>query len=171
MNVSINPFKARVIESYLYDGDTTKECLLDCTVIGASTYFGQPITFHVFVEGKYLYSDLPINSIVHGNPFKNTISEYDIHDLSHINCSTLELDNFTFKNIINEISVYFKNKNKWLLGQYITSFDFYTGNELVHLVKLENGLFALAPNHKINWKGENELADYKKNKTIWKIDK
>ena len=57
------------------------------------------------------------------------------------------------------------------VAQYITSFDFYTGNELVHLVKLENGLFALAPNHKINWKGESELADYKKNKTIWKIDK
>ena len=170
MNVSINPFKAKVIESYLYDGDTSKKDVLDCTIIGASTYIGQPITFHVLIQGRYLYSDLPINSIIHGLPFTQTIKNFSIDELSHVVCDTLELDNFTLKNINQEISVFFREKNAWIKGQYVTSFDFYTGNELVHLIKLENGLFSLSPNHKINWLGENFLPDYKKNKTIWKFD-
>lgn len=168
MNISINPFDVLVHESYLYDGDKTKTDLIKAQVIGVSTYLNQPLTFHILIDKQWIFSDLPITSFISSY----NENKYNLKDLSSIECSTLEIDVFildTFKN--KNICIYFKEYQTWEIGEYLMSFDFYTGNELLHLIKLDNGQFSLTPNHKINWENINDLPKYKKNRTIWRFDK
>lgn len=167
MNICIDKIKVLVIESFLYNNDETKNKYLNGEILGVSTYPNQTMTFNILIDGKYLYSDMPIHSFV----WKVPNEKFTLKDLVYSNCDTLPIDNYTFNNFINsEVYVFLKKCGIWIKGEYITSFDFYEGNDCVHLIKLNNGYFTLAPNHKINWIGETELSDYKKNKTVWKIN-
>lgn len=167
MNIHIKPIKCIIQDKYLYNNDNDIKSSSDVEIIGVSTYLGQTLTFHALINKQWLYSDLPITAFYIDN---KSIDDYNLSDLSNVTCETLELDNFTFEHFFNKnISVYLKNKRIWVTGTYITSFDFYTGNELVHLVLLDNGLFGLFPNHKINFNNKTELPNYKKNKFIWKL--
>lgn len=168
MNISIPKIKVLVIESFLYNGDISKKNIINGEIIGVSSYPNQTLTFHILVDGKYLYSDMPIHSFI-WKPINNDVN-YELDDLVYSNCETLPIDNFTLDCFINtEVSVYLKRLGNWISGEYITSFDFYEGNDSCHLIKLENGYFTLAPNHKINWSGNEILSDYLKNKKTWKI--
>lgn len=162
MNISIQSFKVFVKEEYLYDRDTEKIGLFkEGTVIGVSTYEKCPITFHVMIEDKYLYSDLPIESLVHT---KDASVIDNTKDLYYAQCNRTEIEAFTFHAFVNKtISVLLKASMNWRTGKYLMSFDFTTDNMSLHLVKLDNGNFALVPNHKINWQGFYILSDFKKN--------
>lgn len=167
MNIPIKPIKCKILNKYLYNNDPEIQSSSDVEIIGVSTYLNQTLTFHALINKQWLYSDLPITAFYLND---SEIGSLDLSDLSNVNCDTLEIDNFTFDQFLNKpIGVLIKNKKIWLSGTYITSFDFYTGNELVHLVLLDNGLFGLFPNHKINFNNQKELPDYKKNKFIWKL--
>lgn len=85
--------------------------------------------------------------------------------LSHCLCATLAMEVFNLG--FGRASVYFKDKDVWIGGSYMFSVDFTTGNELLHLMRLDNGLFAFVPNHKVNWAGKCALTDYKKNHSVW----
>lgn len=158
MNISIDPIKVNIDTKYLYDGLDTNT-FMNATIIGVSSYVGYPLTFHVLVDNKYLYSDIPISAFSHGVPG----TEISDMSLKGCFCPAHEIENFTFEILKDsKISCYYPAEDKWIMGEYITSFDFYTDNISMHLVKLSNGRFGLVPNHKINFKGEFILADFKK---------
>lgn len=165
MNISVNPFDVFVKEEYLYDGDITRKGKYKSgKVVGVSTYVDFPITFHVLIEGAYLYSDLPITALVH----KPNEVLYSLQTLSHVLCKKYEIDCYHLEAFdTKEVAVYFKAMKEWIHGKYMMSFDFYTDNELVHLIKMNDGNFCLAPNHKINWNNETKLSDYKKNHIVF----
>lgn len=167
MNISIEPIKGFIEEKFLYNGDENKNELLDVEIIGVSTYVGSTITFHVLVDKAYLFSDIPIIALGHS---KDMSESYGLKDLASIVCPVHEIENFTLDSLKNKhLSAFIKNKNSWVNGLYLTSFDFYTDNELLHLIKLDCGRFALIPNHKINWSGKYKLPSYKKNKQFFNI--
>lgn len=162
MNVSIPPFKAKLQRKYLYDGDEAMTGLVDVTVIGIASYEKQPIVFHCLVDNQFLYSDLPITALTHTGEIDPS---FTLKMLSHCLCATLVMEVFSLG--FGRASVYFKDKDAWIGGSYMFSVDFTTGNELLHLMRLDNGLFAFVPNHKVNWAGKCALTDYKKNHSVW----
>lgn len=174
MNISIEPIPCFVKESFLYDGDVRKKNFIKAEIIGVATYSGQPLTFHVLVDGQYLFSDMPITAVV---AFEEPHANYDLKTLAQKNCETLEINSFILHTFVGKkVSVLLKietgnvmTRVEWENATYVMSIDFHTGNELYHFVTLVNGQFALVPNHKINWSKKHELSDYKKNHTIWTI--
>lgn len=163
MNISIKTFDVLVREEYLYDNDPAKVGnYVKGKVVGVSTYLDAPITFHVVIDNEYMYSDLPITALIH----KVNGKHYTLETLSNIKCPKYEINAYTLDHYDNKtIAVYFKNTKQWVSGIYMMSFDFYTDNQLLHLVKMNDGNFCLAPNHKINWNNQTRLSDYKKNHT------
>ena len=167
MTISVKPIKAIVEKRYLYDMDNI-EGYINCTIIGISSYEQQPLTFHILVEDKYIYSDIPIFALRTNTDLKIIIPN---NTLSFVNCPDINIDVFTFDSLKEKkINCYFKRESIWLkANKYYFSIDFYKDNQFVHLLALENGQFAFVPNHKINWKGEKELSNYKKSHQNWTI--
>lgn len=166
MNVQIRPFSALLSESYLYDGDKSRVgTMRDVRVIGASVYAGCYMTFHVLVDNKYMFSDIPIVALQHR---EHVTDRLDIHVLSHSKLSIGAVESFELGALRDRhVAIYARALDRYVTGTYVSSFDFFEENELLHLMKLDNGQFMLAPNHKVNWSGDKVLPDFKKNHTDW----
>ncbi len=162
MNIPIQPIKALVHERFLYDGDESKTGYASAEIIGISSYLGQALTFHALIDGQYLYSDLPVSAFT----AKKT-KPRELKDLCYSNCESLPIDAFRLP--FDKAMVYFKERKEWESGTYLLSIDFYEGNDLSHLVRLDTGELCLMPNHKISCGGEKQLADYKKCRTTFRI--
>jgi len=165
MNIPIEPFKVKLREEFLYNGDNSRiGNLVDAEVIGVSSYIGFPITFHLLIGNQYLYSDIPIHSFCYKIP---TI-QYSLETLSYENSVAHEIEVFKLIHLKDKnVSVYFKDISKWENGIYMMSFDYYTDNRSLHLVRLDNGQFCLIPNHKINFANNQILTDFSKNRMSW----
>lgn len=169
MTANIPNIKAFVQEKFLYDMDESKTGFDSCTLIGIVTYPDQTPTFHIITSKNAIYSDIPFHAITFSD--KNVIFELELSDLVYNNCKTLEIDVFTLSYLQESNPLcFFRKKNIWVKGQYLFSVDFYTGNDLFHVMKLANGQLAAVPNHKVNWAGDMSLTDYKKSHNTWKLN-
>lgn len=167
MNIQIPNLRVDLLEKYLYNCDSSFSGIVPAVVVGASSYVGQAITFHLMVENKWLFSDLPITS------FKSVGKigkENNLQDSSSILCETDALECFSLGNYpcVSVLIGHEKEGRRWATGKYHMSFDFPSGNQNVHLLELISGDFVLAPNYRINWKNEESLPDYKKNRHNWR---
>jgi len=164
MNISIDPISCKILDKYLYQ-DNNLKTFSNCKIIGVSSYLNQTLTFHALIDNGSIYSDLPIIAF-----FKSYVNnDFKLEDVSNFNCKTLDIDIFNFNILLEKnINVFIQNKKQWYVGKYLLSIDFYSGNELFHLIEINNNTFGLFPNHKINIYKKN-LPDYKKNKNIWAI--
>lgn len=166
MTVSVDKIKCKIYKKFLYNLETNDEVLVDAEIIGVSAYVGQPLTFHVLIEGHSIFSDIPIHALCKHEP----IGALNKILLPHINCPDYNIDVFILNDLKSKVPVaYFKKSNTWLVGTYLFTVDFFKENELMHLLLLVNGQFAFVPNHKINWNNKLELPDYKKLKQNWSI--
>ena len=162
MNKSIEPISAYVVTEYLYDGEQNNErpFYTTCEIVGISSYLNQPLTFHILIDHSYIYSNIPIIALVR----KDILipHEYTLHDLSYSKCTSLDIDVFTLSIEPTKGTVYFPRLQKWEVWEYCFSCDFYSWNDLLHLVKMSSWLFARVPNHKITFATNTFLPDYKK---------
>lgn len=156
MTVDIKPISCYVQESLL----TKKESntILKCKIIGIQAYKNSSPTFQILIEDSYLFSDIPIEWVTHKKEVKN--SEF-LHQ--NKKCPSYKIEVFyhsLFKN--RRVAFYDLIRKKYFHGVYLLSFDFYTDNEMLHIIKGDDGYFYISPNHKINWSGNEFLPDYKK---------
>lgn len=167
MNLSITPIPVKIWKPFLYGKyevpDTIeKNDLVKAEIIGISSYLNQPLTFHLLIDKAYLYSDLPIFSLFH----KDNLQSLKLKDYI---CPGYDIDSFCLEALVNKnIACFDPGIKTWIHGVYLRSIDFYKDNELLHLVKINNGQFGIFPNHKINWSGKEEFEKYEKNRYIWK---
>jgi hypothetical protein len=159
MNLSIATIEAYIHKHRLMD-NVTENDLYKCEIIGVSTYINQPITFTILIEKSWLYSNIPINWLFHNKNIDDIDVKFD--NLRGINCPKLEIDYFIL-NKLNDVKV--NIDNKWVSGFYKCSFDFYSDNELLHLISLYNGQFGLFPNNRLSFNKE-ELPKFKKQRNI-----
>jgi hypothetical protein len=170
MTVSeFKPIKAFVENRYLYDMQNVEGYSV-CEIMGISAYLHQPLTFHILIDKKYIYSNIPIValSLIAIQPITNKIPN-DV--LSHVNCPDISIEMVQFNSLKDKkASCYLRKIDKWYkIDNYYFAIDFYEDNEFLHFVALENGQFALIPNHKINLGGETKLEPYKKSRQDWSI--
>lgn len=169
MIIPITHIPCRVIPSYVYDGDTTKNhdrfgksLYLSGDIVAVSSYHGQPLTFNVMLEGQYLYCDLPVMALA---PGKGNIArhEYSIKDLSTYFLQDPAIEIYRLKSP-SKVAAFIGVD--WHPATYHLSADFTNDNAVLHLLECPFG-FALVPNYRLNWKGDHALADYRKNRTVW----
>lgn len=139
MNIPIDKIKCYILEHRLTHDKSPK--VLRCDIIGVSSYMNQPLTFTILVEKNWIYSNIPISWLFH-KPIDFTLNI----DLDGIVCPQYEID--CFKLSLNKLKII--TNYSIIKGEYICSFDFYTDNELQHLIRLENGNFGLFGNNKIS---------------------
>lgn len=60
-----------VRERFMYNFDVSKTGFLKCQIVGATQYKGQVLTFHALVDGKWMYSDLPIHAFCRNKKFES----------------------------------------------------------------------------------------------------
>lgn len=169
MTVSFDPIKALIRREYLYNmSEHEKGCYTSCSIIAASAYKGQTLTFTVLVQDRYIYSDVPISALVS----HQIALRFDLKQLAAVNCPAFEIEHYSIKAFENRAArIFIKGFKDVLVGKYICTFDFYTDNELLNLMVLDEGQFILVPNHKLDFNLEDKISlpDYKKNRNTWRI--
>jgi hypothetical protein len=169
IHYNIRPLNLLVREKYLYNMDIEKKDLVNCTVIGLSSYPGHTLTVTILVKGKFLYSYVPLIALAWFPSF----AENDLNKAIYKNCPSSELT-VTYYDALKDCTIYNKDGSYFTNGQYILTLDWYNDNEQFHLIKINDGNFVLYPNHKIIFNSESykeKLPQYRKSKNEWILGK
>lgn len=159
----------------LMNGDlNTTEPLRACKIIGLSSYKGATLTFQILLANEEgiltsIWSDVPLHLIFHSeNGGEGCL---DLADLAYHNCPDNNIEAVTYNALSDsKCECYFPRLDRWISGIYVTTIDWYKGNLTSHLIKLNNGNFALVPNHKIQFGSEsNKLPKFMKQRFTWEI--
>jgi len=165
VHYEIDPIKAFVHESVLYDEDLSKDNMIPCEIFCISSYINEAITFGIKLFNGSLFFYIPPHKI----SLNKNISDLSLLDLVYNNNESDIITIKKFKNF-NTVFVYFKNKNIWLEGKYFYTLDWYEGNDLRHMILLENGQFCFMPSHKIKFdKDKLNFENYLKIHSEWKV--
>lgn len=135
-------------------------------IFSLSSYPGEAITFQVLLNNGCLFSYLPIHALAHNDGLTDT--PLQLQDLLYNNCPAKEICVHAFQHLQGEVTVYLKYQDRWIKGSYLLTVDWYTKNENGHLIALQNGQFALVPNHKIKFRNIGEgFPPYRTLKQQW----
>lgn len=180
MNISISPFYCYVKKSHLFGYQEEREGLEYVLVFGARSTPARALLFHIMTEGGAQRANVPISALVH----KTDATELPLDYLQLWDCFGKEINVVTFEYLVNKrCQIVLKDKTlSW--GTYMMTFDWennsYTDTpqdyKNAHLIKLDNGCFALQPNNRILWRDSNfitkpldpqNLPKYKVDKTVF----
>ncbi len=167
VHYDIKPIRAFVHESVLYDEDLTKKEMIPCTIFSLSCYKGEAITFGIVLDEGSVFFYIPPHKI----SLKKDTPKYDLKDLVYNNCESEVFTVKKFKRLgVKPVSVYLKNKDKWVKGKYKLTIDWYKGNDLVHMIELETGEFCFLPSHKLKFEGaRKKFKAFLKMHSTWKV--
>ena len=164
-------------ESFLYNGNILKDRWMKATVLGASSYSGHSMTFHVLIEDTGgVFSYIPIHALARRSVSSGSLkptSTYSYRELDYHFCPDDHFTSISFGHLNKKkLVAWIKDKNNKLQkhkASYMMTFDWPDGNILQHLIELETGQYALVPNHKmiVSERAGSELPDYKKMRTDW----
>ncbi len=170
VHANIPPLVTYVHAEYLYGMDPARVGeLRRCTVFSISSYQGNAPAFQILLSDGALFSYLPPNALV--DPAKLGEPELELADLVYHDCKSTPICVHEFDILRGPVLCYFKRKDLWLAGTYLFTVDWYTTNELMHLIALANGQYALLPSHKIKF-GDHPpgFEPYKKLRREWKVE-
>lgn len=154
-NISIPHFFAKLRLEHLYQHDG-REGFKDVVVFGAQSIQGRALTFHVLCDDGSMRSRVPIHMLAwKEDATKMPLDHLQLWDCfgNHISATTYEyLDEMRVKTVLKDHSEH------W--GSYIMTFDWYdnpssnepTQYKCAHLIRLDNGNYALQPNNRLMWR-------------------
>jgi len=166
VHLEIKPIKAFVHELVLYDMDPTYKDMIPCTIFGISSYLGEALTFSILLNDGSLFSYVPphlISLTKEKNPF--SLKECVYHNSPDINIAVKEYSYL----ISQKTYVFIKERNEWFKSKYIFTIDWYRGNDLLHLLFIEDKFPVFLPSHKIKFKEDLNFKSYKKVHNEWII--
>lgn len=159
------PFPAEVRMDFLYRDPARATEWAPCVVFAVSSYQGHLPTLRVLLdEGRTLYDYLPLHAFRHSpvmDPAPDNVLAYRACPANAL-CRTDPPQ--------SRANVYFRAVDRWVGGTALDSFDWYTANEAMHLILLDNGQLAMVPNHKIQWGTPGPLKPYRAIQGEWRSD-
>lgn len=169
VHASIHPIKAVVREDVLYDMDPSKTSkTVPCQLVGVTSYKGSVPTFQIVAEGDSLFSYVPPHLI--STDIKEPHFDYSLKTLVYHNCPDVEFALSTWDFMKDrELSIFLRDRKMWVMGTYLFTLDWYTGNDLLHAVRLQNGQVGFLPQHKILLNGATAFRSYKKLHYNWSV--
>jgi hypothetical protein len=160
--------KVRVAQQYLYDMDPAKTgSWVSGTAFAVSSHVGHAPTFQLLLGDGGLFSYIPAEALRHGPDISpdNRAQLLDPEDLVYHGCRSPEIVVTRYGELAGlPVRAYFKRGGVWQDARYHCTIDWHTGNDLLHVLLLENGQVALLPSHKVLF-GEgvvDKLPPYKK---------
>jgi len=164
----LEPIEGYVDRRVLFGMDEGKVGLEKCTIFAFTSYKNRAPTFKLLLKDGSLFSFVPIHLIFYKEPEGE---RYELNDLAWRNCPDLEVTITAPKFLKGDVNIYLVTKDLWLKGEYVCSIDWHRDNLIMHLLKVENGQFAMLPSHKVKFRdGERDFKEYRKIKDIWEVD-
>ncbi len=162
MNINIEPFYALIKKEHMFDysehiGEYENVC-----VFAARSVANRALLFHVMTDSGVQRANVPVSALVH----TKDAPQIDLDSLQLWNCFGDEITVCKFAYLENaRCQVIFKNKNIFW-ATYMMTFDWennvYSNTphdyKNAHLLKLDNGCFALQPNNRILWRDSNFIT-------------
>jgi len=170
VHADVPPLATHVRGEYLFDMDLRHVGEhLPCTAFAVSSYEGSVPTFKILLPDGTVFSYIPPSALV--DPGKaGDGPALELADLAYHNCPSGDLCVHCFEQLRGPVQAYFRRPRVWLAGTYLFTIDWYTGNDLLHLIALANGQYAFLPHHKVKFQdGVQELPPYRKMHTEWKV--
>lgn len=144
--------------------------MMDCSgdlvaeIVGISSYPDHAPTFQVLIDKSHLFHYAPPHLL----SINNATKVENLKDLVYHNCPSATFSLTQNENLNKPISVYFKNSLLWFPGKILYTLDWFEGNDLLHMILLDNGRFCFMPNHKISFHLKS-LPKFNKLKQEWKV--
>lgn len=172
--VEIQPIKAFVRETFLYDMDPTKIGFVECRLIGLTSYPGHALTWDIWIPstgGCFAYVPFHMVTTKPDCPITHTLKSLVCRNCPDETFSVNTFQFFKEKNIRVQIRhVGPQEQDLWMDGRYLFTVDWYNQNELYLVMELPNGQFCAQPFHRLLVEGkEDKLPPYKKLRAEFKV--
>jgi hypothetical protein len=168
-HVPVDLIPCGVRKEFLVNQESGHGELVPGKIFALSSYKGHALTFQVLLASGALFSYLPIHALVVG---ERSGVELSLDELLYHDCRDSLIAVHRFPALAGVVQVHFKKRDLWLSGSYHLSVDWYRGNDLLHLVQLENGQLCALPSHKILFGTGPEgrgFPGYKKMRQTWTV--
>lgn len=159
MNINIEPFYCHIKKEHLFGYESNFEEYELVCVFAARSVANRALLFHCMTESGMQRANVPISALVH----KTNAPKIDLDYLQLWNCFGNEVNVCKFDYLVSwRCQIAMKDKSMhW--ATYMMTFDWENNNfsltpndyKNAHLLKLDNGCFALQPNNRIFWKDSN----------------
>ncbi len=166
------PQRVRVRAQYLFNMAPEKEGLEEWgQLTEVASYVGSTVTFSVLLDSGAVFSYLPPQAFLAGDcptgPF------IDSEDLAPFECPS-DLMEVSYHQPLAEQTAWvtFPRTGEQRQGQYLLTLDWVTGNDLAHVIQLDNGQLAVVPQHKVVFGHGTEpppLPPYQKLRRTWHV--
>lgn len=154
-NLNIPHFYCLLRKEHLYQNNKHFGEYENVAVFGAQSNAGKALLFTVMLDNGTIRSRVPIHMLCHKESKANQLDVLQLWDCFSENVTV------TTYNFLRgaRAKVIFKDKtNCW--GNYMMTFDWYDNPysdepsqyKCLHMIKLDDGNFALQPNNRIFWK-------------------
>jgi hypothetical protein len=129
--------------------------LAECRIFGACSLGGRAILFHIQMNNGAVYYRLPVSAF---REERFSEPQFPLNLLQPWDCPSEDMEVITYDWLFNQRVQCIKLGD--MMGNYVTTFDwsgFGTTAEIAHehkcahLIKLDNGQFALQPNNFLLW--------------------
>ena len=185
LNISIPHFYCLLRKEFLYNQEKGHGEFIGCAVFGATSIQSRAVMFIVMTERGAQIDRMPLHALAWKKCERQPLDHLELWDAFsyHMSCTQFEY----LKGLRCEVL----SKNKqWLQGEYLLTFDWAKsayaedsgegGHKSGHLIKLDNGNFAIMPNNRIYWreasfitnpyKSDEERPDFKTNNQNWSCE-
>ena len=173
LNTSIPHFYAKMRIEHLYQHDG-REGFQDVIVFGAQSIAGRALTFHVMSDEGAVRSRVPVHMLT----WKDTAPKKALDHLQLWDCFGHDFTVNAYDYLVqSRVQIIFKDGSKeW--GNYLMTFDWYdnpysnepTQYKAAHLIKLDDGNFALQPNNRLIWRDMSFVTQLFSEKPDWMVD-
>jgi hypothetical protein len=162
MNINIEPFYCYIKKEHLFAYESNFEEFECVYVFGARSVPARALSFHIMTDGGAQRANIPINALVH----KQDHEKLRLDELQLWDCFGEKINCISFKYLVNKRCQIITKEKKLLWGSYMMTFDWednaYSDTphdyKNAHMIKLDNGCFALQPNNRILWRDTNFIT-------------
>lgn len=164
--------RAWVENRVLYNDDPSHAGWSPCVMFGVSSYVGHAPTFDVLLDNGAMFHYVPPHRLRHSHPSETPCGEvrFDLSDLVYHDSRDGRIVVTAYRELCERgtVTAHFKHARARMNARYVATVDWYDGNDLLHVLALANGQFALLPSHKATF-GDVSLPDYQKLRAEWSV--
>lgn len=170
VHAPLAPIRAYVKKGVLYDQkpEHADFTWLPCSVFAVSCYPGSVPTFKILLENGTVFSYIPPHALtkqpVGVRPWP-TLKDVVYHDSpsEHFAVHTFDLL------AVSPVRAYSRTLDEWFDAEYLFTIDWYTGNDLLHVLALKGSSWACLPQHKIKFGSDTPFERYAKMRSVWSV--
>ena len=174
LNLNIPHFYCLLRREHMYQGKAHRGEFDKVVVFGAQSNPDRAMLFHVLTDNGLVRSRVPIHMLCH----TETAPEIPLDYLQLWDCFSVNATVISYEHLRGARAKTVLKDGKEYWGDYMMTFDWYdngfsdepTQYKCLHMLRLDNGCFALQPNNRVYWKHMSFVTKPFPEKPDYKVD-